>query len=113
MGRQKVSGSSYVAAAVRLLGAEVRIGRSRKHWSQQELAARCGISVSTVAAIESGSQSVSIGTVFQAATLCGIELFAGPDLPAMTRAMKGRTAILDLLPQRIHPHPVPDVDDFA
>ena len=39
-----------------------------------ELAARLGVNTRTVAALETGSPSVSIGTVFNAALLVGFHL---------------------------------------
>ncbi len=55
-----------------------------------ELAVRLGVNTRTVAALETGSPSVSIGTVFIAALLVGVELFGLSD-PERARARRAAT----------------------
>jgi transcriptional regulator with XRE-family HTH domain len=67
--------SPYAADAARLLGAEIRLARRRRRWSQDELAARAGITARTVYKIEHGDLSVGLGAAFEAAALLGVPLF--------------------------------------
>lgn len=67
--------SPYAAEAARLLGAQIRLGRRERRWSQDELAARVGITPRTVSKIEHGDLSVGLGTAFEAAALVGVPLF--------------------------------------
>lgn len=62
-----------IAAA--LLGAEIRLARRRRRWTQLELAERIGITSRTVYKIERGDLSVGLGTAFEAAALLGVPLF--------------------------------------
>lgn len=67
--------SPYAADAARLLGAEIRLARRQRRWSQGELAARAGITPRTVYKIERGDLSVGLGAAFEAAALLGVPLF--------------------------------------
>jgi transcriptional regulator with XRE-family HTH domain len=57
------------------LGAQIRLARRERHWSQDELAERIGITSRTVYKIERGGLSVCLGSTFEAATLLGVPLF--------------------------------------
>lgn len=101
MGRQKVAMSRAAADAVVILGAHVRMARHDNRWTRAELAARAQVSARTVAAVESGSGSTSIGNVFTVAVAAGITLFAADDarsLAVMRGLEQGRVA---LLPSRV------------
>lgn len=67
--------SPYAVEAAALLGAQVRLARRERHWSQEELAERVGITARTVYKIEHGDLSVGLGTAFEAAALLGVPLF--------------------------------------
>jgi transcriptional regulator with XRE-family HTH domain len=57
------------------LGAQIRLARRRRRWSQDELAGRAGITPRTVSKIEHGDLSVGLGVAFEAAALLGVPLF--------------------------------------
>lgn len=67
--------SPYAADAARLLGAQIRLARRQRRWSQAELAARAGITPRTVYKIEHGDLSVGLGAAFETAALLGVPLF--------------------------------------
>lgn len=67
--------SPYALEAARLLGARIRLARRQRRWSQDELAARAGITPRTVYKIEHGDLSVGLGAAFEAAALLGVPLF--------------------------------------
>ncbi len=67
--------SPYAVEAARLLGAQIRLARRERHWSQEELAERVGITARTVYKIEHGDLSVGLGAAFEAAALLGVPLF--------------------------------------
>ena len=67
--------SPYALDAARLLGAQIRLARRQRRWSQAELAARIGITPRTVYKIEHGDLSVGLGAAFEAAALLGVTLF--------------------------------------
>jgi transcriptional regulator with XRE-family HTH domain len=67
--------SPYAAEAARLLGAQIRLARRERRWSQDELAERVGITARTISKIEHGDLSVGLGATFEAAALLGVPLF--------------------------------------
>lgn len=72
----------YAVEAARLLGAQIRLARRERRWSQDELAERAGITTRTVYKIEHGDLSVRLGSAFEAAALLGVPLFShGPTAP--------------------------------
>lgn len=73
--KRQRSYSPYAVDAARLLGAEIRLARRQRRWSQDELAARAGITSRTVYKIEHGDLSVGLGAAFEAAALLGVPLF--------------------------------------
>lgn len=101
--------SRPAADAAAVLGGLIKVARLDKRWSQRDLAERLSVDPRTVAAIEAGLPTVSIGSVFQAAFLTGVPLFGleGTDLAAARR--RGEET-LSLLPQRIRT-PKQEVDD--
>jgi transcriptional regulator with XRE-family HTH domain len=93
-------------AALQLLGLEISRARRAKHWNQAELAERAGISDATLRAVERGSSTVAIGTVFEIATILGIDLFAEPTtLPQLIERGHDRLAVL---PARVRTPTVSD-----
>ncbi len=67
--------SPYAVEAARLLGAQIRLARRERRWSQNELAARADTTSRTVYKIEHGDLSVGLGVTFEAAALLGVPLF--------------------------------------
>jgi len=88
--------SRYAADAARLLGAEIRLARRRRRWTQAELAERAGITARTLYKIEHGDLSVGLGAAFEAAALAGVPLFH-PDRSRVTADLEraeARSALL-------------------
>jgi len=99
--------------ALGVLGNQIKLGRYARGWTIAELAARLGVNPRTVSALEGGSPTVSIGTVFNAAVLVGVDLFGltGPDL---ARARRAGEETLALLPEKVRKSGAKDrADDFA
>ncbi|MGH8888922.1 MAG: helix-turn-helix domain-containing protein [Acidothermaceae bacterium] len=97
--------------AVEALGAMIAAGRRRRGWTATELAERLGTSAPTLRRIERGDPSVAIGICFDAAVLCGIDLFSSPpeQLDRVAREARLHKA---LLPARVRSSPVTLDDDF-
>ncbi|KAA0574384.1 helix-turn-helix transcriptional regulator [Azospirillum sp. B21] len=94
----------------RLLGAQVRLARRKKRWSEVEAAERARVSRATLQKIERGSPGVTLGLVLEVCSVVGVPLF-------------GTTGVADLLertqlelaaqPKRIRAARSEDpVDDF-
>jgi len=98
-------------AAVTALGAQIAAGRRLRGWTAAELADRLGVSVPTLRRIENGAPTVAVGVMFEAAVLCGVELFSvdPADLPRVAREAQLRSAVL---PSRVRRAPVHADDDF-
>jgi transcriptional regulator with XRE-family HTH domain len=106
-----VTRASHEASA--LLGTQIKQARHARGWTQTDLASRIGITQKTMRAIEIGSPTVSIGSVFNAAFTVGVNLFGleGADL---ARARRQGEETLALLPARVRkPVAKGDPDDFA
>jgi ribosome-binding protein aMBF1 (putative translation factor) len=88
--------SPQTVDAVQVLGLEVARARRTRRWTEAELAERAGISAVTLRNIERGVPTVGIGTVFEVATILGIDLFgAGRDgLRSMVERGRDRLAPL-------------------
>ncbi len=96
--------------AARILGLEIARARRERRWTIPELAERAGISHVTVRSAEKGAVTVAIGTVFEIATILGIDLFAAPSqLPDLVTRSLDRLA---LLPARVRAPSTPVNDDF-
>jgi transcriptional regulator with XRE-family HTH domain len=102
--------SPYAAEAARLLGAEIRLARRGRRWSQSELAERAGITARTVYKIEHGDLSVGLGAAFEAAALVGVPLFHAERsrLTADLDRVQARSA---LLPRPSRRRPDDEVED--
>jgi DNA-binding XRE family transcriptional regulator len=92
-----------------MLGRLIRIGRSERGLTAQELADRAGISRTTLSSIEKGAPGPEIGLVFEVASLVGVRLFEYDE-----RTLQMHNACLDekltLLPQSVR-HTLKEVDD--
>jgi transcriptional regulator with XRE-family HTH domain len=98
-------------AAVTALGAQIAAGRRLRGWTAAELAERLGVSVPTLRRLENGSPTVAIGVAFEAAVLCGVDLFSADpaDLPRIATEAQLRAAVL---PSRVRREPTNIDDDF-
>jgi transcriptional regulator with XRE-family HTH domain len=104
--------SPYAQEAARLLGAEIRLARRRRGWSQDELAERIGITSRTLSKIEHGDLTVGLGPAFEAAALLGVPLFH-PDGSRLSADLDRAEAWSALLPRPSRVRPDDRVkDDF-
>lgn len=102
--------SRATRAAVELLGAQIKLARKRRGWSESALAERAGIDRSTVRNIESGNPGVAIGTCFEVASLVRVPLFSD-DPSVISRELSRTSEMLAVLPKKIQPARPVD-DDF-
>jgi transcriptional regulator with XRE-family HTH domain len=102
--------SPITAEAADILGGLIRAARIERRWTQKDLAERVGVAPYTIRKVEHGDLGVALGTVFEAAVVCGVPLFeAQPSrLAAEERHLADR---LTLLPKRSR-RPVEVDDDF-
>jgi transcriptional regulator with XRE-family HTH domain len=103
--------SKYTKEAVFLLGQHIKLGRKKRKWSEQNLAARAGISRATLQKIEAGEMSPSIGLVFEVAVLVGVPLFE-QDSRALATSIELTKSKIALLPKRINDKTKAVDDDF-
>ena len=103
--------SKYAKEAAFLLGQQIKLGRKERHWSEQNLAERAGISRATLQKIESGEMSPSIGLVFEVAALVGIPLFE-QESRALATSLELTQSKIALLPKRIKNKTKAVDDDF-
>jgi transcriptional regulator with XRE-family HTH domain len=99
--------SPVTQEGLRLLGANVRLGRKQRRWTVDELAERVGVSAPTIRKIERGDPTVALGTAFEAATLVGVPLFS-PDVERRALEADRVAAQLAVLPARVRRPPVDD-----
>ncbi len=92
-----------------MLGKLIRVGRTERGLTAQELADRAGISRTTLSSIEKGTPGPEVGIVFEVASLVGVRLFDYDDSRLQTH-----NAHLDeklaLLPKSVR-HPLREIDD--
>lgn len=100
--KRTISLSRPSADALAVLGQQIHEARLDKGWTVVDTAGRLGVDPRTVRAIEQGSPTVTIGTVFNAAFLLGVNLF-GLDAQALAEARRRGEVTLALLPQRVRP----------
>jgi transcriptional regulator with XRE-family HTH domain len=81
------------------LGKLIKSARLERNMSQENLAARLNVSRLTIINIEKGAANVSIGTVFEAATIVGIPLL-GDDDQQLKENAKTISGISSILPKR-------------
>ena len=98
--------SKYAKEAVFLLGQHIKLGRKKRKWSEQNLAARAGISRATLQKIEAGEMSPSIGLVFEVAAL------VEQDSRALATSIELTQSKIALLPKRIRNKTKTVDDDF-
>tara|TARA_R110000868_G_scaffold36665_2_gene129958 strand:- start:222 stop:539 length:318 start_codon:yes stop_codon:yes gene_type:complete len=73
MGRNKVILLPRLSGLLQELGANIRLARLRRRLSTEQISERAGITRPTLAAIESGKPSVSIGHVLTVLMVLGME----------------------------------------
>lgn len=109
--KRKRSYSKVTRQALSILGKLIRIGRTERGMTAQDLADRAGISRTTLYNIEKGTPGPEIGTVFEVAVLVGVRLFDDDD-----RRLAMHKAHLDekltLLPQSVRSSRQEVDDDF-
>jgi len=103
--------SKYAKEAAFLLGQQIKLGRKKRQWSEQNLAERAGISRATLQKIEAGEMSPSIGLVFEVAALVGVPLFE-QDSRALATSIELTQSKIALLPKRIKTKTTAVDDDF-
>jgi transcriptional regulator with XRE-family HTH domain len=103
--------SKFAKEAAFLLGQQIKLGRKKRQWSEQNLAARAGISRATLQKIEAGEMSPSIGLVFEVAALVGVPLFE-QDSRGLATSIELTQSKIALLPKRIKNKTTAVDDDF-
>lgn len=108
---RKRSYSRVTRQALTMLGKLIRVGRSERGLTAQELSDRAGISRTTLYSIEKGAPGPEIGIVFEVASLVGVRLFEYDE-----RTLQMHDARLDekltLLPKSVRPSGKEVDDDF-
>lgn len=97
--------------AVSVMGAQIGAARRELGWTAAELADRVGVSAPVIARLENGAPGTAIGTVFEAAVLCGVALF-GVDSSGLRMVTELERTRLALLPTRVRKRAVEVDDDF-
>ncbi len=98
--KRKIQFSTHGRQSLKTLAAMIAAARKERNMSQEDLAQRLGVSRLTVRAIENGSASVAVGTVFEAAVTVGIPLLA-EDSRELERVATSVAAITRVLPERV------------
>lgn len=103
--------SRYSREGVTLMGKMIRLYRTERKFTTQDLADRAGISRITLQKIEKGNMKCEIGLVFEVATLVGIRLFETDtvSLGSLEERVEDKLA---LLPKSIRKSKRPARDDF-
>jgi len=92
--------SPPTATALRVVGQEIRLARRNLGWTIQELADRAGVNERTVRAVEGGSTTAAVGTVFELGRLVGLQLL-GRDERDLPVALSRGQELLALAPRRV------------
>jgi len=111
MRKTSINLSLNTKSTLQVFGDMIHVARRERQMSQQSLAERIGVTRQTISAIEKGDSKVSIGAVFEAATVVGIPLLAEnrQDLQKLSTVVAG---LASLLPERTHDQKVEIDDDF-
>jgi transcriptional regulator with XRE-family HTH domain len=96
--------------ALLALGKLIRVNRTERGLTAQELADRAGISRTTLSNIEKGSPGPEIGIVFEVASIVGVRLFDYDERITLKERITQLDEKLTLLPKSVR-HSVKDVDD--
>lgn len=110
MAKRQVIPQPQTLDAARTLGAQIRMARHERGWTAADLAARIGVSARTIQALEAGSPSTAIGTVFNAAVMVGVPLFGVEDSYELARMRRRGEERLALIGHRVRPPKVDEAD---
>ena len=103
--------SRYTKEATILMGQLIRLGRTERKLTAQDLADRAGISRGMLQRIEKGDPKCEIGVVFELAVLVGVKLFDA-NASSLAGHIKQTEDKLALLPKAVRaPRKAVD-DDF-
>ena len=97
--------------ALTVLGSQIAIARRQLGWTAADLAERLGVKSDLISRIEKGAATTAIGTVFEAAVLCGVPLYAA-DPADLSDLVQRQYDQLALLPARVRPRVVQVSDEF-
>jgi transcriptional regulator with XRE-family HTH domain len=86
--------------ALTALGAQVAAARRQAGWTVADLAERLGVSRNIITRIEQGAPGTAVGTVLEAAVVCGVPLF-GVEPDELGRVAETQRTRLALLPARV------------
>ena len=103
--------SRYSRDAAELMGKLIRLGRTERKLTAQDLADRAGISRGLLQRIEKGDLKCEIGAVFEVAAIVGVKLFDA-DGPTMTNHIERADDKLALLPKYVRKPAKAVKDDF-
>ncbi len=103
--------SPHTKDALALLAATIATRRRARRMTMAELAVRVGTSVPTLRKIERADPTVAIGTVFEACSILGLDLFEDDNVRTRHLLERQRDR-LALLPSRIRDHPEVYDDNF-
>lgn len=103
--------SSYTLEASGLMGKLIRLGRTERKLTAQDLADRAGISRGLLQRIEKGDPKCEMGAVFEVAALVGVKLFDA-DSNALTSHIERIEDKLALLPKAVQKRRKAIDDDF-
>lgn len=101
--------SRYTKETTKLMGQMIRLGRTERKFTAQDLADRAGISRGMLQRIEKGDPKCEIGVVFELAVLVGVKLFDA-DASSLAGHIRQAGDKLALLPKAVH-KPTKAVDD--
>ncbi len=101
--------SRYTKEATKLMGQMIRLGRTERKLTAQDLADRAGISRGMLQRIEKGDPKCEIGVVFELAALVGVKLFDA-EASSLAGHIKQAEDKLALLPKAVR-KPTKAVDD--
>lgn len=93
--------SGYTLEATILMGRLIKLRRTQRKLTAQDLAERVGISRGLLQRIEKGDPKCEIGVVFEVAALMGVKLFDA-DSNTMGTHVERAEDKLALLPKSIH-----------
>lgn len=113
MGRRQIDLHPAAQDAALIMGQQIRLARQDRNWTASELAARAGVTVNTVLAVEAGQPTPSIGNVLNLAVLAGVPLFGAHNEADLAQMRGASQEILAHLPKRVRHPKVNDADyDF-
>ena len=109
--KRKRSYSRVTKQALLILGKLIRVGRTERGMTAQELSDRAGISRTTLYNIEKGAPGPEIGSVFEVAALVGVSLcdFDARNLAAHNARLDDK---LTVLPKSVRASKQEVDDDF-